>query len=70
MNIEQAVARSMSHTERVSCDFEGDYGALVAFVEETFASGNDAIFSEELDGTIDIADIDDDWRINVTLVSE
>ena len=67
MNVENAVARSISHTEIVACDFDGDYGQLVAFVEENFANGNDAIFSEENDGTVDIADIDGDWRIKVTL---
>jgi hypothetical protein len=67
MNVEQAVARSISHTEIVKCEFAGDYAQLLAFVSDTFANGNDAIFSEELDGTIDVADIDGDWRINVTL---
>ena len=68
MNIENAVARSISHNEIVSCEFAGDWKSLKAHVADTFTNGNDAVFSEENDGTIDIADIDGDWRVRVTLV--
>ena len=68
MNIENAVARSISHNEIVVCEFSGDRKSLQSHVADTFANGNDAVFSEENDGTIDIADIDGDWRVRVTLV--
>lgn len=67
MNIENAVERSISHNEIVACEFDGDYGDLVVFVHETMANGNDAIFSEENDGTVDVDDFDGQWRVRVTL---
>ncbi len=66
--IAQAVERSISHTERVDAEFVGDQHALEVHIEENYANGNDAIFSLENDGTIDVHDIDGDWRICVTLV--
>ena len=68
MTIEDAVVRSCTHTERVACEFAGDQSALETHVEENYANGNDAIFSRENDGTIDVADIDGDWRLCVTLI--
>ncbi len=70
MTVENAVARSISHSEIAKAEFAGDYGDLAAYVSDTFANGDEAILSEENDGTIDAADRDGDWRINVTLVSE
>ena len=68
MTIENAVARSISHNEIVSCEFSGDWKALKAHVSDTFANGSDSVFSEENDGTIDIANTYGDWRVRVTLV--
>ena len=68
MTIENAVARSISHTEIGYCEFRGDIGKLEDYISDAFENGNDAIFSVENDGTIDVADCDDEWRIRVTLV--
>lgn len=69
MTLENAVARSISHNEIVDCQFAGDWKSLQAYVSDTFANGSDAVFSEENDGTIDIADFDGDWRVRVTFVT-
>jgi len=70
MNIENAVVRSSTHTERVACEFVGDQSSLATHIAENYANGSDAIVSRENDGTIDVADIDGDWRLCVTLVDE
>ena len=64
MNIEDAIARSISHTEIVKCEFVGEYNDLLAWLNDN-TDGQQTI-SEELDGTIDVAS--DDWRVNVALV--
>ena len=68
MDIEEAIERSITHTERVDVEFCGSQLDLECFICENYANGNDAIFSVENDGTIDVADIDGDWRICVTLI--
>lgn len=65
MNIENAIARSISHTEIVKCEFIGEYSDLLAWLNDN-TDGQNTI-SEENDGTIDVAS--DGWRVNVTLVS-
>lgn len=65
--IENAISRSIIHNEITRCEFEGDYQDLQVFIHENYANGNDAIFSEALDGSIDIDDIDGNWRIKVVL---
>ena len=68
MTIENAVARSISHDEIAYCDFRGDIGQLENYIGDAFDNGDDAIFSVENDGTIDVADCDNCWRIRVTLI--
>jgi len=71
MNVKNAVASSIKQNgEVVACGFAGDFGDLFVFVSDTFADGQDAVFVEENDGTIDVADYDFDWRIKVTLTDE
>ena len=67
MTIQNAIARSISHTEIVACEFAGDAAELATFVA-TEINSDDAVFSEENDGTIDIDN--GDWRIRVTLIAE
>jgi hypothetical protein len=66
MTIENAIARSISHTEIVKCEFVGEYSDLLAWLNDN-TDGQNTV-SEENDGTIDVAS--DDWRVNVTLVAE
>lgn len=68
--ISQAIEQSIRQTERVDAKFTGDQSALEAHIADNYANGNDAIFSRENDGTIDVHDIDGDWRICVTLIDE
>ena len=68
MTIENAIARSISHTEIVSCEFSGDATDLATFVVTEIENTDDAVFSAENDGTIDIDN--GDWRIRVTLIAE
>lgn len=65
MSIENAIARSISHTEIVKCEFVGEYSDLLAWLNDN-TDGQNTV-SEENDGTIDVAS--DGWRVNVTLVA-
>ena len=67
VTVEQAISRSMSHLEIIQCEFIGEYSDLVGYIEDCCENGDDAIFSIENDGAVDIADIEGDWRIRVTL---
>ena len=66
MNIENAIARSISYTQIVRCEFAGEYSDLIAWLNDN--TDGQSTISEESDGTIDVAS--DDWRVNVTLVSQ
>ena len=68
MTIQNAIARSVSHTEIVACEFSGDAAELATFVATELENTDDAVFSEENDGTIDVDN--GDWRIRVTLIAE
>jgi hypothetical protein len=63
--IENAIARSISHTEIAKCEFAGQYSDLMAWLNDN-TDGQQTV-SEEIDGTIDVAS--DDWRVNVTLTA-
>lgn len=72
--LEKAIARSVSHTERVHCAFAGTFSQLREWIDNNVANGPETIYSEELDGTIDVAGTIDvggtdiDWRLCVTLI--
>lgn len=68
MNIDDAIARSISHNEIAACEFAGGYGDLRGWLNDNVANGNDAEINEEDDDTLDVCDIDFLWRIRVTLV--
>lgn len=73
--IEQAIARSVGHAERVHCAFAGTADELRRWIDNNVANGPETIYSEELDGTLGVAGtmevegIDTDWRLCVTLIS-
>lgn len=61
--LENAIARSISHTEIVHCEFVGEYSDLKAWLNDNVSV--EVTLSEENDGSIDVAGYD--WRVNVTL---
>lgn len=61
--IENAISRSISHTEIVPCEFEGEYSDLTVWLNDNIT--DEVTLSEENDGTVDVAS--DTWRVNVTL---
>ena len=70
MDIENAIARSISHNEIAHCTFEGDEAELRYRIEENTADYTDYNVSEENDGSLDVYSLDDGdgaWRIRVTL---
>jgi hypothetical protein len=72
MDIENAIARSISHNEIAHCTFEGDEAELRYRIKENTADYTDYQInvSEENDGSLDVYSLDDGhgaWRIRVTL---
>ena len=73
MNVADAISRSISHTEIVACEYDGQETDLLTWIEENTADCKDFDYSQENNVTLDIYSTTPGygaWRIRVSVNEE